>query len=365
MYQLSKKLFLKKLISLNKAYSQFRLEFSTRRYMKSLMNKKNLPKLSLEEIAKAKAFFRERGYKLKNTYWHQYYKGVNGEFHENYIPYDIFKPLIDAKLNNKKLWPALQDKNLSYKLFREFNQPRKIVQNINGFFFIADKLVSLEEALLECKRIKGQLIIKPTLETGRGDMVNVFEMAESKTSLNDSSLEDVFIWYGKDFVVQEFLEQSPQLKKMNPSSLNTIRVMSYLNNEGVQVLASVLRIGSLGSPTDNFSKGGLFCGIKADGWLKGKGYGPKDEVVTESPTGVELKTCQIPNYDQVLDMVKSMHHVVPHFRIISWDIGLNKENQPILIEYNTIGQGVDLQIANGPLFGEFTDEILALARATS
>jgi hypothetical protein len=64
-------------------------------------------------------------------------------------------------------------------------------------------------------------------------------------------------------------------------------------------------------------------------------------------------------------MVKSMHHVVPHFRIISWDIGLNKENQPILIEYNTIGQGVDLQIANGPLFGEFTDEILALARATS
>ena len=58
-------------------------------------------------------------------------------------------------------------------------------------------------------------------------------------------------------------------------------------------------------------------------------------------------------------MVRSMHIKVPYFKIISWDIAINNFNLPVFIEYNTYNQGLEIQIPNGPLFGKFTDEILA------
>ena len=67
-----------------------------------------------------------------------------------------------------------------------------------------------------------------------------------------------------------------------------------------------------------------------------------------------------PNYDAVVKMVNEMHLKIPYFKIVSWDIGLNKNDKPIFIEYNTYNQGIDIQIANGPLFGDFADEILAI-----
>ena len=91
------------------------------------MKKKNLPKLSKQEIKEAKLFFKARGYTLKNIYWHRYYKGINGEFHKDYIPYDIFNPKINPMLNQRRQWPALLDKNFTYNLFKEFNQPKRIV----------------------------------------------------------------------------------------------------------------------------------------------------------------------------------------------------------------------------------------------
>ena len=51
-------------------------------------------------------------------------------------------------------------------------------------------------------------------------------------------------------------------------------------------------------------------------------------------------------------------HIAPYFKIISWDIAVNKSNMPVLIEYNPYKQGIDIQMATGPLFGKFTDEIL-------
>ena len=361
LYQQFKNSAIRRIPDIQQRLAQLQLEISARRYMKYLLEKRDLPKLSAEEINEAKTFFKERGYKLKNTYWHRYYKGINGEFHKDYIPYDIFNPKINPMLNQRRQWPALLDKNLTYHLFREFNQPKRIVQNINGFYYINDEIVDMQEAIKACEAIKGKLVIKPTIDSGRGRMVNAFSVVNSKTTYKDFSVEKLFGLYGKDFVVQEFLEQSDVLKSLNPSSLNTLRIVSYLNRDGVHILSSVLRIGKLGSSTDNFSTGGLFCGILHNGTLKGKGYSPKGEAVTETSTGISLKDCKVPNYAKVQDMIKSMHHIVPYFKIIAWDIGINKDDLPYLIEYNTHKLGVDMQIADGPLLGDFTDEILALA----
>ena len=362
MYHYCKKLLIKHILRFQKRLKEFQLAVSSRRYIKSLIRKKKLSKLSIEEETEVKVYFKSKGYKLKNTYWHRYYKAINGEFHKDYIPYDIFNPRINPRLNQQQQWPALLDKNLSYNLFKEFEQPKRVVQNINGFFYINDKIITLKEAIKACKSISKQLVIKPTIESGRGKMVNTFTVENSKTSHKELSVKELFKLYKKDFIVQEFLEQSDIISSLNPSSLNTLRVVSYLNNEGVHILASVLRIGKFGSTTDNFSTGGLFCGILENGRLKGKGYNPNGDILTKTSTGILLEDCEIPNYKKVHEMAKSMHYIVPYFKIISWDIAINKNNMPVLIEYNTNKQGIDLQIAAGPLFGKFIDEILEIGR---
>lgn len=359
-YYFLKSVLIKRIIQFQRRFEEFRITIGTRRYMKSLIRKMNLPKLSPEEIKEAKSFFKSNGYKLKNTYWHRYYKGINGEFHKNYMPYDIFNPIINARLNQRRHWPALLDKNLTYNLFKEFTQPKYIFQNINGFYYIDGEIIDLQQVISACKTVNNKMIIKPTVGSGAGKMVNAFSIVDTKTTYKNYSLEQLFKLYDKDFIVQEFLQQSELLKSLNPSSLNTLRIVSYLNQDGVHITSSVLRIGKPGSTTDNFSTGGLFCGILSDGNLKGKGYGPDGDVVTKTSTGIVLRDCKIPNYIKVQDMVKSMHYVVPYFRIISWDIGIDKNDLPVLIEYNTHRQGIDLQIADGPFLGEFTEQILAL-----
>jgi hypothetical protein len=48
--------------------------------------------------------------------------------------------------------------------------------------------------------------------------------------------------------------------------------------------------------------------------------------------------------------------------LASWDIGLAPGAEPVLIEVNLLGQGLNLhQANNGPIFGELTDEIARAA----
>ncbi|GGW64398.1 hypothetical protein DFQ11_102118 [Winogradskyella epiphytica] len=61
-------------------------------------------------------------------------------------------------------------------------------------------------------------------------------------------------------------------------------------------------------------------------------------------------------------MVKSIHTRVPYFKIVSWNVGFNKNEDPKFIEVNTYNQSTELhQIVNSPLFGKFTGEIIELS----
>ena len=48
-----------------------------------------------------------------------------------------------------------------------------------------------------------------------------------------------------------------------------------------------------------------------------------------------------------------------HFRLISWDVAIDENAEPVLIEANLQMGDIDiLQPVNGPLFGELTDDVL-------
>jgi hypothetical protein len=48
-----------------------------------------------------------------------------------------------------------------------------------------------------------------------------------------------------------------------------------------------------------------------------------------------------------------------HHRLISWDIAIDNTNEAVLIEANlSLGGSDDVQVVNGPFFGEYTERIL-------
>ncbi|TXE10429.1 hypothetical protein ES711_00515 [Gelidibacter salicanalis] len=364
-YFVLKRLLTTHVLNSRKRFFEYNSKMNSRSKIQRFNHTNKTPQLKSSQVEAAKSYFKSQGYNLNNTYWHSYYTGLNNEFHVDYIPEDLFRSILSPRFNEMRQWPFLLDKNLSYILFKDVNQPSRVIQNINGFYYRNNQIVPEQIAIEACNIINKPLVIKPTIDSGRGKQVNTFTIKAGVTSYKNLTISQVFKLYKKDFIIQEFVEQNSALKALNPSSLNTIRIMTYLRPNGVYVLSSVLRIGQPGSQTDNYSGGGIIIGIDKKGYLKNIGYTKKGTLLKKTHTNVLFEGFQIPNYSSVIKMIYAMHPIVPYFKFVSWDIGIDKTDAPIFIEFNTYNQNIDIhQITNGPLFGKFTNEILELGLKT-
>jgi hypothetical protein len=361
---MSIKHFLKQyLLNLSPKFRRLSLMKFYKKRIKNLNTSSNSRSLYKIEKNKINKFFYDRGYKNIDTSWHRFYSFSTGVFSEKYIPDDIFHSVFSDVLYEKDKWPALLDKNLLETIFKGFKQPVTVVKNINGFFYVNDRQVNKNTAIVECSKQSGILVIKPSVESGGGKNVIGFSIKDKMTSHMNLSIEEMFDSYKKSFIIQKAVIQHSKLKLLNESSLNTLRIMSYIKEGEVHILSSVIRIGKVGQFTDNDSDKRVVCGLNLDGSLKEFGYLVSGEKRATADSNFVLKGSFVPSFDEAIKMVKEMHHKVPYFRIISWDIGIDDENSPVLIEYNTHTQSIIIhQLANGPLFGEYTDELLEIAK---
>ena len=76
-------------------------------------------------------------------------------------------------------------------------------------------------------------------------------------------------------------------------------------------------------------------------------------------TKVKFSEVTIPSYKQVIKLVKELHPSIPSFRMVSWDIAIDENAEPILVEVNLCMGQLDFhQLNNGPIFKEDTKKIL-------
>lgn len=164
-----------------------------------------------------------------------------------------------------------------------------------------------------------------------------------------------------DLVIQECIRQSEEISRLNPSSVNTVRIMTHLMDDGtVKIRSSILRMGAGGSKVDNASSGGISTGIEDDGRLKAVAYSNTGVKYEEHPTTkIKFSDVVVPNFDKMRQMVKTLQVKFPHFRLISWDLAVNFDNEPMLIEANLCDGELDFhQLNNGPIFGKDTESVL-------
>ena len=311
--------------------------------------------LSREQINEIQDYYKGLLGHTVPTEWHQYFYSRTGIYSKKYIPTSEYKNHLIGRLNIYPLHLAYNDKNMTDVTLPHTHQPKIYLKNMGGYYYIDGRAVSEEEALSLCNNL-GEVIIKPSL-TGRGKDVRKIVIKDGMTDYKNHSLREVFEEYYADFLVQKVIRQHAEMNALNPSSINTIRIVSYRNGMDVHVVYTVIRIGRKGMNVDNESAGGISAIIHPDGRIGKYAYGaPGVDKVEFTDSGVRLEGYKVPSFDKAQEFVKMSHMQLPYFNLIGWDIAIEEDGSPIMIELNL---NPDLsQSANGPAFGDYTEMIL-------
>lgn len=138
----------------------------------------------------------------------------------------------------------------------------------------------------------------------------------------------------KQTLVEQFLVQHDEMARLYPGSVNTVRLITYLDKQGqFHVIAGVLRVGN-GGVIDNFAGGGMFTMLDDDGVAL---YGAVDKHSNSydihPATGVAIKGFEVPMYAEMLSLVEKLSHRLPHTPYVGWDVALTAEG-PAILEAN-------------------------------
>jgi len=294
------------------------------------------------------------------TYWHEYFQSRNGNFSVRYVPTSLYHTDVIYRLNTYQLRHAYVDKGIYDTYFPDVNRPATVIKNMNGYFYDGQHPITRAEALDRCQNL-GRVVIKPTQEGMWGEGVRVFSSEHGQVGEN-LTVEQLIDQYGRNFIIQQAVAQHSEMSRLNPTSLNTLRVLSYRQGDEIFILYVVVRIGRAGKSVDNETAGGINADIDlTTGSIRDCAYGtPSEKRILTTDIGTPLKGFAIPSFQQVLETVKELHLRLPYFNLIGWDFGVDENALPVLIEWN---RAPDLsQTAHGPAFGEMTETIFERIR---
>lgn len=319
--------------------------------------------LTLEQEQRIDTFYAEN-YRGVEHHWHRLYQAFTGNFDEKYLPEYIFSSEIEPAWNSKQYREALSDKNLLFIYVSGLTgvrTPDVFLSRVSGFY--RDALmnpISEQEAIMSVWDI-GEVVIKPTVESGSGKNVRFLVVEAGVDKISGESIEGIIGTYSGDFNIQECVKNHPVLDKINPSSVNTFRVVTYIWEGRIYHMPVALRIGQGGARVDNAHAGGMFVGVSDTGELGKSAFTEfKDEFVKHPDTGTVFEGYIIPQVPVIIDVAYQMHARTPQLKVMSWDLTIDEQGNVVLIEVNTIGQTVWFpQMANGKsAFGNNTAEIL-------
>jgi hypothetical protein len=158
------------------------------------------------------------------------------------------------------------------------------------------------------------------------------------------------------YLIEEVLKQHPDLDRINPYTLNSIRIVTILCHDGsVEFLGAILKTNSTNAPMDNFSQGGIVVGIDLDAG-KLKDYGvmqyPHGRMFAQHPlTHTRFLDFQIPFWQMLKEISVKLQQVFHHVKSVGWDIAITPQG-PVIIEGNQEWGTNGLQAANGGLLTE-------------
>lgn len=293
---------------------------------------------------------------LVDPLWVQVYSDKTGIYSPEYVGSDIHYYNVEWSRIDYDYLRAFLDKNYMDVVLPCVKHPVTLIRKIHGQYLDVDfNPMSKPQAIDKLyENLDPGIVVKISRSSSGGKGVRFLGKGSTKEDISEALDVD------PDVAVQLVMRQHPEMAKMNASSVNTIRIICIILDGESIPFSAVVRIGNSGSRVDNFSSGGVGCGVKPDGRLNDCGYTQKGERYDVHPNGFVFSEGFVPNFDKVLEAVKRCHMRVPMFGVASWDIAIDEDGEPVLIEYNVGGAGIDIhQYNNGPLYGKYRERIIS------
>ncbi len=301
------------------------------------------------------AFWASHGFDVSAMYanFYSYFSGIESD---KYFSDDLYYFYALPTLNRQDFMWAYTDKNIADQVFRGFRQPETILKNVNGIFVDKDgEVVSKNEAMQICLDHNASCIVKPTVNGGSG-------VGVAKVNLKlQADVEDLFNQRRGNYIIQRVLKQHSDMASLNDSSVNTIRIFTYRDLNGVVHYVkghSFIRFGKKGAAMDNVAAGGVLCSIDDNGIASDKYVGFNTMTLQSLSENFGIVNFKVPSFDKAVDFAKRLHGRLFYFDYVGWDIAVGEDGEPVYMEFNLQPTTEGDQMASGPSFGEFLDEVV-------
>lgn len=158
---------------------------------------------------------------------------------------------------------------------------------------------------------------------------------------DESSLRNEFnslnLSSGVEWIAEELVVQDEKLAVWNKSSVNTIRIPSFLLDNGTkwEIYQPFIRTGRKGAVVDNAGAGGIFAVIdKKSGRIITDGADENFNRYEIHPdSNIKYKGWQVPKWEELLVVVEKAHKGMPNHKYIAYDFALT-DNGWVMIEGN-------------------------------
>ena len=198
-----------------------------------------------------------------------------------------------------------------------------------------------EQQFLEFVKKHKKVITKPDIGT-LGWGVQLFEYT------NDLEALAYFHSLQRESICEEYICQHELMSSLNPSSVNSVRVVTLCDDGQVRVLAAILKSGgSADTVVDNLYRGGVGASVDVNtGVVVGVGRDHNRRTYVYHPvTGTQIIGFNIPMWEETLELVRQTHLDVAECPYLGWDVAITP-NGPEIIEVNDrpdpkLTQGMD------------------------
>ena len=243
------------------------------------------------------------------------------------------------------------------KLFKEeLNDKFNFYQLAKPYFKReAIKVESLQQSDIFVDFVKrhGEVFVKP-LGGSKGQGAHLYAFIDEKKTGDylKELLEKDTSW-----MVEERIRQCAAMGQWNETSVNSIRIPSFLHEGKFTVIWTRMRMGKKGSVVDNAGAGGIVVNVDPKtGVVTSDGIDESFNHFEKHPgSGLTFKGWQVPCWEELLKTVEELHRTVFKKHIyVAWDFALTDEGW-VVIEGNwgqLLGQQTASQVGVRKKFHE-------------
>ncbi len=264
---------------------------------------------------------------------------VLGFVPEEYVSYHFWKKSIPERLefvsdrirvkvgrllNSNKGIELLQNKYLTYQALKPLYGRTIRQMDADGGYTAFAK--ALQESPVLAKKNNFQSLGKEV------------EIVEATNDADTHALYERIAQNGQYFILEDLIKQHPELKRLNPDSVNTIRIVTFMEREKAVVLDTFLRAGRKDSFVDNGGSGGIFVHVDpAKGITDSHGIDERGFVYESHPDhAYRFYGIRMPLWEKALEIAKKAAQTIPEARYVGWDIACTDDNRWIIVEGNAL-----------------------------